>query len=264
MYAVRVGRAVIALLLLAGCGGPPPVDAGTDAPLDAPIPPTVCTPDRDGDGIPDDRERFAPPDPDGDGIANEDDLDSDGDGLSDHDESMPIRLGEPCRSAPACTCTAPHAYDADADRDGVSDPAEMTAGTDACNPDTDADGCPDGATCGEALDAVFFEPIDLSTTVRIQYVVPGSATFAEVRLGVTTPIGLEVSAVAAAATTAGTVAGDHFADVPGGATVEFDVTLQLDVTDQLVFDAETQLLGDGAVPLRRPLRVFVPCAVIPI
>lgn len=264
MYAARVGRTVAVMLLLASCGGPPTVDAGTDAPLDAPIAPAVCAPDRDGDGIPDDTEQVAPPDPDRDGMANDVDLDSDGDGLSDHDESMPIRLGEPCRWAPACLCTAPHAYDADADRDGLSDPAEATAGTDACDPDTDADGCPDGAACGEVLDAAFFEPLATSVSVHVRYVTPGSATLADVRLGVTTPTGLAVGTVTAAATTAGTVAGDHFTGVPGGATVEFDVTLESVSTDQLALDAETQLLGDGVVQLRRPLRVFIPCAAIPI
>ncbi|MFH1529163.1 MAG: choice-of-anchor L domain-containing protein [Pseudomonadota bacterium] len=86
--------------------------------------PSMCLPDMDGDGIPDDVD----PDKDGDGVDNDDDAfpvdptewdDCDGDDVGDN-------------------------ADTDDDQDGLSDDDEDTAGTGICDPDSDDDGIDDG------------------------------------------------------------------------------------------------------------------------
>ncbi len=84
----------------------------------------IITPDRDGDGLPNDREESLGTDPDN--------WDSDGDGLSDEFEHLSTEdLG-----------TDPTAYDTDGD--GLSDGLEYRLGTKIDAPDSDNDGLLDG------------------------------------------------------------------------------------------------------------------------
>lgn len=257
-------RVLAITILLGACctsSAPPP-------PFDAPVMRDArpmrdaggCV-DRDGDGIDDRSEGES--DVDGDGLANADDLDSDDDGLSDTDESF---ASGGCRYPSTCDCGVPTAFVADADADGLTDAEERTRGTDACSPDSDGDGCPDGATCGAAMSWARTDGTFGSTWTTVGYRLPDDAgPQASLELDVELPVGAEVmvrSVVAARISGGGTADGDHFVDVQPGAIVDFEIELQptRDVTMPATIEGRTLLRGDTGVVSERLLQIYVSCS----
>ncbi|MEL6948715.1 MAG: OmpA family protein [Pseudomonadota bacterium] len=125
-----------------GDGTPDELDANDGDPCVPSQFGTGCTTDTDGDGTPDSVEG---PTADTDGDGTPDYLESsinDADGDGTNDQADPAN-GDPCipsTTAPGCTN--------DSDGDGLSDPDEAALGTDINNPDSDADGIPDGVETG--------------------------------------------------------------------------------------------------------------------
>jgi len=105
--------------------------------------------DTDGDGVGDNSDSDA----DADGLINSaeaslgtDSLkaDTDGDGVIDKSDNCPLD-GSSADQTDTDGDSVGDICDTDADNDGLSDTAEVLAGTDAHNPDTDGDGLLDGA-----------------------------------------------------------------------------------------------------------------------
>jgi len=117
---------------------------------------TGCTTDTDADGTPDSVEgEFT--DSDGDGIPDYQEpsnVDTDGDGVNDQADPANADPCIPSTLAPGCT--------ADTDGDGLTDPDEVTLGTDPTNPDTDGDGISDGVETGgdTSIDPGNTQPLD--------------------------------------------------------------------------------------------------------
>lgn len=237
----------------AGIDGGRRVDAGFDAP--------VCV-DHDHDGLADDLEGTSF-DSDGDGLPSSEDIDSDGDGLLDRDESEPSPTG-PCGRTPAfCGCMA-RSFAADSDFDGRDDREEHDAGTDACDPDENGDGCPDGETCGDALAAVIWTSTSFVARPILVELPAGTGTIAsvEARIASDELVPGTFRVVAVESTPASTsTSGATFVGVPAGARLE----VHLEPSGSAGPDgprratARLQLLDEsGAVLTERPVLVVMP------
>lgn len=259
-------RALASLSLLAvlfagcHCGSSHERDTGPDVVPTIDVPAT-CAPDTDGDGLPDFAETFGPLDADGDGLPNERDLDSDGDGLSDAEESSAPPAGSACRTLITCWCGYATAHHADVDDDLVSDREEAAAGTDPCSPDSDSDGCPDGVTDCAAVDAVVVDPIG-PFTLRLTYTTTAAAGSLGVAITLPVPT-LLLTGTTAVSTTAGAVAGDHFTDVPAGATVVFEVQFHVELgIEPARYVGESRLVSGTEILASRRLEIYVTCAPV--
>src|SRR5581483_3966079 len=135
----------------AGASAPDALDSdgdglrdGDEAPWGATPRGDPCSPDGDGDQVPDavEERRVAQTDPDGDGLLPALDADSDGDGLADGAEDA----DHDGRRGPDETGV----LDQDTDDDGLTDATESAAAsvTRALDPDSDHDGLPDGLESG--------------------------------------------------------------------------------------------------------------------
>lgn len=98
-------------------------------------------PDRDGDGVPDERDAF-PDDPreshdhDGDGMGDNSDTDDDNDGFNDTADAFPL---DPSEHRDSDSDGLGDNEDKDDDNDGIEDTAESDRGLDPLNQDTDGD-----------------------------------------------------------------------------------------------------------------------------
>jgi hypothetical protein len=233
MVRLVVVRVPLVLALLPGCTcatSHVPADATEDVRIDTGVDAPMCM-DSDGDGLADDVEAaYGGGDADGDGIPNASELDSDGDGVSDFDESA-AHSAVVCRLAGACgMCGPPRFVLADADADGVVDGDEASAGTDACQFDSDSDGCPDGLEavgCGPER-IVFVLSSCGGVVLPVTFTVPSDGA---IRSAVTLVLDLpgrpeiltELVVSAASSTPALARSGASFSDVPSGAELVFEI-----------------------------------------
>jgi hypothetical protein len=272
------------VVLLAACGShhsaddpDARADASVDAsPTDLGVPATDAgrcgfpnEEDTDGDSILDIFEGDG--DIDGDGIPNRLDDDSDGDGLSDREEAAveDVCFGPVDSDGDGL----PDFLSTDADGDGLADGDEVDSGTDPRDPDSDDDGCPDGAE--GPLDGCS-DPRDAAITLSCSSTPAGLATFVyegeSVAEAITLvpifddPVDIELFTDAESVVPSGGAAlvGERFEDVQPGSTLTFSFSFGV-VVGMGAYTGTLELRGQDDEVLDRGrlfLTVGNPCILI--